>query len=83
MASDGLWNVMTNEEAVAFARLALRRLQRLAVLGHDRPAKAVAKSLLARAIKKGSGDNISVIIIDLIASRRRKKPHKEAEANQA
>ncbi|KAL3735910.1 hypothetical protein ACJRO7_024952 [Eucalyptus globulus] len=82
MASDGLWDVMTSEEAVTFARLARRRLQNLAIIGYDRLAKVVANCLLARAIKKGSRDNISVIFIDLSVPRRRKKPHREPEANQ-
>lgn len=83
MASDGLWDVMTSEEAVKFASLVHSRLQKWATMGYDGPAKIIAKGLLARAIKKGSCDNISVIFIDLSMPRRRKKPHKEPEASQA
>ncbi|KAF8025637.1 hypothetical protein BT93_F2471 [Corymbia citriodora subsp. variegata] len=83
LASDGVWNVMSNEEAVAFARVARRRLQKLTTMGHDRLAKAIANGLLGRAINKGSADNISVIYIDLSRPKRRKKPRKEPEANQA
>ncbi|XP_056167636.1 protein phosphatase 2C 56-like [Syzygium oleosum] len=83
MASDGLWDVMTSEEAVKFASLVHSRLQKWATMGYDGPAKIIAKGLLASAIKKGSCDNISVIFIDLSMPRRRKKPHKEPEASQA
>ncbi|CAG9461438.1 unnamed protein product [Pedinophyceae sp. YPF-701] len=50
LASDGLWDVMTNEEAVETVRK----------VGD---AKEAAKTLVDEAYKRGSGDNISAIAV--------------------
>lgn len=78
LASDGLWDVMTNEEA---CELAKRRI----LLWHkkhgtnpllergrgaDPAAQAAADYLSMLALQKGSKDNISVIVIDLKARRK-------------
>lgn len=52
-ASDGLWDMFTNEEAVAFIRERLHE----PLFG--------AKSITLQAYYKGSLDNITVIIINL------------------
>ncbi|KAL8035957.1 hypothetical protein ABFX02_12G128400 [Erythranthe guttata] len=78
LASDGLWDVMTNEEACDFAR---RRI----LLWHkkngptqsevrgkdiDPAAQAAADYLSKLAFQRGSIDNISVIVVDLKAQRK-------------
>ncbi|XP_027126396.2 protein phosphatase 2C 16-like isoform X1 [Coffea eugenioides] len=78
LASDGLWDVMTNEEACEVAR---RRI----LLWHkkngtnplpergrgvDPAAQAAAEYLSMLALQKGSKDDISVIVIDLKARRK-------------
>jgi serine/threonine protein phosphatase PrpC len=54
IACDGLWDVLTSEEAVAIARDAAG------------PSEA-ARLLQARAMEQGSMDNITVIVLDLKA----------------
>ncbi|KAK4480143.1 hypothetical protein RD792_013201 [Penstemon davidsonii] len=78
LASDGLWDVMTNEEACDIARkriliwhknngptLPLERGE-----GIDPAAQAAAEYLSNRALQKGSKDNISIIVVDLKAQRK-------------
>ncbi|KAK8510638.1 hypothetical protein V6N12_055565 [Hibiscus sabdariffa] len=73
LASDGLWDVMTNEEAGEVARRLLRRQRRRSLIADDgvSPAQAVADSLTEIAIGRHSSDNISVIIVDLKSKRKR------------
>ncbi|XP_022697979.1 protein phosphatase 1L-like isoform X1 [Varroa jacobsoni] len=52
LASDGLWDIFSNEEAIAFVR------QRSSLAG-------AGKELAKRAFEKGSQDNITVLVIDL------------------
>lgn len=70
LASDGLWDVISNETACDVARRCLasarkrsehRRLQ----AGEDTASAAVAALLVKLAYGRGSKDNISVIVIDL------------------
>ncbi|XP_065849197.1 protein phosphatase 2C 50-like isoform X2 [Euphorbia lathyris] len=80
LASDGLWDVMSNEEACDLAR---RRI----LVWHkknagvqpsstgemfDPAAQAAAEYLSNRALQKGSKDNISVIVVDLKPQRKLK-----------
>ncbi|XP_057959422.1 protein phosphatase 2C 77-like [Malania oleifera] len=78
LASDGLWDVMTNEEVCDLARkrillwhkkngvtLPLERGDRI-----DPAAQAAAECLSNRALQKGSKDNITVIVVDLKAQRK-------------
>ncbi|KAM5547314.1 protein phosphatase 2C 77 [Rosa sericea] len=79
LASDGLWDVITNEEACDIAR------RRILVWhkkygdtvergeGADPAAEAAAVYLSRLAIQKGSKDNITVVVVDLKASRKFKK----------
>ncbi|KAK1362778.1 Protein-serine/threonine phosphatase [Heracleum sosnowskyi] len=78
LASDGLWDVMTNEEAceVARRRILLWHKKNGPVTDSDRgqgvdpAAQAAAEYLSMLALQKGSKDNISVIVVDLKAQRK-------------
>ncbi|KAE9603658.1 hypothetical protein Lal_00002206 [Lupinus albus] len=78
LASDGLWDVMTNEEACDIARrriLLWHKKNGLAlpsVRGEeiDPAAQSAAEYLSNRALQKGSKDNITVIVVDLKAQRK-------------
>ena len=81
LASDGLWDVMTNEEVCDIAR------KRILVWhkkhGNNPPAErndsvdpaaqAAAEYLSRLALQKGSKDNITVIVVDLKAQRKIKR----------
>ncbi|XP_010539398.1 PREDICTED: protein phosphatase 2C 77-like [Tarenaya hassleriana] len=83
LASDGLWDVMTNEEACDMARKrilvwhkknamagdALLPMERRGE-GIDPAAQTAAEYLSKLALKKGSKDNISVVVVDLKAQRK-------------
>lgn len=81
LASDGLWDVMSNEDACKVARRQILLWYKnnndgANCDGGSEPtmnpaAKAAADCLVRLALMKGSGDNISVIVIDL---KSRKKP---------
>mmetsp|Transcript_37084 Transcript_37084/g.109357 ORF Transcript_37084/g.109357 Transcript_37084/m.109357 type:complete len:589 (-) Transcript_37084:244-2010(-) len=66
LASDGLWDVMSNQETVD---LAVRCLARAAEKGAGRKAAVrIAASVLTKAaIDRGSKDNVTVVIIDMRA----------------
>ncbi|KAF8401034.1 hypothetical protein HHK36_014337 [Tetracentron sinense] len=78
LASDGLWDVMTNEEVcnVARKRILLWHKKNVAMpptergKGVDPAAQAAAECLSKLAIQKGSKDNITVIVVDLKAQRK-------------
>lgn len=78
MASDGLWDVMTNEEACEVARKRLliwhkkNGTQPIANrgMGVDPAAQSAAEYLTNLALQKGSEDNISVIVVDLKSQRK-------------
>ncbi|KAE7999080.1 hypothetical protein FH972_003561 [Carpinus fangiana] len=78
LASDGLWDVMSNEEACDVARrriLLWHKKNGAASLvergtGIDPAAQAAADYLSMLALQKGSKDNISVIVVDLKAQRK-------------
>lgn len=78
LASDGLWDVMTNEEACDLARRRIllwhkkngSELSSLRGEGIDPAAQAAAEYLSNRALQKGSKDNITVIVVDLKAQRK-------------
>ncbi|KAL9313155.1 hypothetical protein ACSQ67_018607 [Phaseolus vulgaris] len=81
LASDGLWDVMTNEEVCDIARrriLLWHKKNGLALPsergdGIDPAAQAAAEYLSNRALQKGSKDNITVIVVDLKAQRKKFK----------
>ena len=64
MASDGLWDVMTNKEACTLAKKCLLRARQR---GSSRQSAArVAATVLTRAaVDRGSRDNVTVVIVDL------------------
>ncbi|XP_059641794.1 protein phosphatase 2C 16-like [Cornus florida] len=78
LASDGLWDVMTNEEACEVARRRIllwhRRNGDNPLVGRgegvDPAAQAASDYLSVHALQKGSTDNISVIVVDLKAQRK-------------
>ncbi|KAK1434221.1 hypothetical protein QVD17_11140 [Tagetes erecta] len=78
LASDGLWDVMSNEEACEVARKRILiwhkknggNVVEREVNGVDPAAQAAADYLTMMALQKGSNDNISVIVVDLKAQRR-------------
>lgn len=82
LASDGLWDVMTNEEVCDVARrriLLWHKKNGGTMLSKERsdeadPAAQDASEYLTRiALQRGSRDNISVIVVDLKAQRKFKK----------
>jgi protein phosphatase 2C len=78
LASDGLWDVITNEEACEVARpriLLWHKKNGVASLlergkGTDPAAQAAADYLSMLALQKGSKDNMSVIVVDSKAQRK-------------
>ncbi|XP_021907585.1 probable protein phosphatase 2C 50 [Carica papaya] len=80
LASDGLWDVMSNEEACDLARkrILLWHKKNSVSLPSERDkgnemdpaAQAAAEYLSNRALQKGSKDNITVIVVDLKAQRK-------------
>jgi protein phosphatase 2C len=78
LASDGLWDVMTNDEVGEVARHLLRRRRRLMMSSSSSssddqisPAQFVADSLTEIACGRNSSDNISIIVVDLKSKRKR------------
>ncbi|TMX00214.1 hypothetical protein EJD97_001180 [Solanum chilense] len=80
LASDGLWDVMTNEEACDMARKRILMWHKKygATLpvergeGIDPASQAAAECLSNRALQKGSKDNITVIVVDLKGQKKLK-----------
>ncbi|XP_011013159.1 PREDICTED: probable protein phosphatase 2C 53 [Populus euphratica] len=78
LASDGLWDVMSNEEACDLARKRILVWHKKNGVtpsssrggGIDPAAQAAAEYLSNRALQKGSKDNITVIVVDLKAQRK-------------
>ncbi|OIV97696.1 hypothetical protein TanjilG_12453 [Lupinus angustifolius] len=78
LASDGLWDVMTNEEACDIARRRILLWHKKngstlpSVRGEeiDPAAQSAAEYLTNHALQKGSKDNITVIVVDLKAQRK-------------
>ncbi|KAL6221076.1 hypothetical protein ACLB2K_008828 [Fragaria x ananassa] len=73
LASDGLWDVMTNEEVGEVARHILRRRRRSMFTNTEviSAAQAVADHLTEIAYGRNSSDNISIIVVDLKMKRKR------------
>ncbi|KAJ4851161.1 hypothetical protein Tsubulata_003250 [Turnera subulata] len=79
LASDGLWDVLTNQEACDIARKAILLWHKRngdassppqKAEGVDPAAQAAAQCLAKIALQKGSKDNITVIVVDLKAHRK-------------
>ena len=84
LASDGLWDVMTNEEVCEIARKRILLWHKKngnsnnnvpTTQGHgvDPAAQYAAEYLSRLALQRGSKDNTSVIVIDLKAQRKFKR----------
>ncbi|KAK7411897.1 hypothetical protein VNO78_03340 [Psophocarpus tetragonolobus] len=81
LASDGLWDVITNEEACDIARKRIllwhkkngNNVASELGRGADPAAQYAAEYLSKLALQRGSKDNISVIVIDLKAQTKFKK----------
>ncbi|TVU00864.1 hypothetical protein EJB05_53712, partial [Eragrostis curvula] len=58
LASDGLWDVVSNEAACEVARACLRR-------GRDKWCAEAATLLTKLALARRSSDNVSVVVVDL------------------
>ncbi|OMO82687.1 phosphatase 2C (PP2C)-like protein [Corchorus capsularis] len=72
LASDGLWDVMTTEEAGEVARRLLRRRRRALMMADGvSAAQAVADNLTEIALGRNSSDNISIIVVDLKPKKKR------------
>nr|GEU95451.1 probable protein phosphatase 2C 6 [Tanacetum cinerariifolium] len=74
IATDGLWDVMTNNEVGEVARRILRRKRRSAAT-NDEPsaAQTLADSLTEIAMGRLSSDNISVVVVDLKSKKKQQK----------
>ncbi|GJN15071.1 hypothetical protein PR202_gb01960 [Eleusine coracana subsp. coracana] len=82
LASDGLWDVVSNEEACKFARRQIQQWHKNNVIAAalsdecdastDPAAQAAADYLMRLALKKGSEDNITVIVVDLKSRKKLK-----------
>ncbi|KAK9807905.1 hypothetical protein WJX72_012508 [[Myrmecia] bisecta] len=64
LASDGLWDVLTNQEACSLAKRCLRRARQRGATRQS--AARIAATVLTRAaVDRGSRDNVTVVVIDL------------------
>ncbi|MQL83784.1 hypothetical protein Taro_016260 [Colocasia esculenta] len=74
LASDGLWDVVSNEVACSVTRRCLAGRLPLAVAAarppHGRGAEEAAAVLAELAMSRGSRDNISVVVVELRRSTR-------------
>ncbi|KAI7727032.1 hypothetical protein M8C21_008646 [Ambrosia artemisiifolia] len=70
IASDGLWDAMSNNEVGEVARRVLRRRRRNADASEATAAQTLADSLIEIAMGRNSSDNISVIVVDLKSKRK-------------
>lgn len=79
LASDGLWDVISNEEACDIARRRIAHWHNKNPVSSlkstdqsmDPAAQSAANHLCKLAIQRGSSDNITVLVVDLKAKRRR------------
>lgn len=65
LATDGLWDVLTDQDAVDLgtAALAARRSERGGGCGSDRAARVLATHLVNTALQRGSSDNITAVVL--------------------
>ncbi|KAG2259543.1 hypothetical protein Bca52824_078837 [Brassica carinata] len=81
LASDGLWDVMSNQEACKFARKRIliwhKKNEAMSLdergVGEDHACQSAADYLSKLALRKGSKDNVSIIVIDLKPKRKFKE----------
>ena len=66
LASDGLWDVLTNQEACSLAKRCLRRARQRGATRQS--AARIAATVLTRAaVDHGSRDNVTVVVVDLMS----------------
>ncbi len=65
LACDGIWNIFSNEEAAAFVRKKLKRLEHMRLDKDNAECEVVATALVEVALERGSTDNCSCIVIKL------------------
>lgn len=72
LASDGLWDVVTNEMACSVARMCLRGAASTSQVGvradgaeGDKVCSDAAMLLTKLALARRSADNVSVVVVDL------------------
>ncbi|CAM8950516.1 unnamed protein product [Rhodiola kirilowii] len=66
IASDGLWDVVSSEDACEVVKMCLDGQPRQRLKGESTKSPAVAAAMLAElAMAKGSKDNVSVIVVEL------------------
>ena len=72
LASDGLWDVMSNEVACKVARNCLcgRAASKYPETVHGSSASDAAAVLVEFAMSRGSTDNISVVVVELKRLKR-------------
>jgi len=61
LASDGVWDVISNEEAVQLA-LKVYRQSREEGVTPEKAVHAAAKSLIDEAYNRNSGDNLTAVV---------------------
>ena len=71
LGCDGLWDVLTSQQAVTYARRTL--------LEHGGDLGITATSLTNKALELGSVDNVSVCVVSLSAAGLRPTKEKEGE----
>ena len=70
LASDGLWDVLTNQEACSLAKRCLRRARQRGATRQS--AARIAATVLTRAaVDRGSRDNVTVVVVDLMSGKIR------------
>lgn len=68
LATDGLWDVITNDEACTLALKCLKRAKEKGVTP-DQATRLTATVLTRAAIDRGSRDNITVLVVDLTVQK--------------
>lgn len=64
LASDGLWDVLSNQEACTLAKRCLRRARQRGA-SRQSAARIAATVLTRAAVDRGSRDNVTVVVVDL------------------
>jgi serine/threonine protein phosphatase PrpC len=65
LATDGLWDVLTDQDAVdiGLAALTARRRAGGGGVATERTARALATTLVNTALQRGSSDNVTAIVL--------------------
>ncbi|KAK9791129.1 hypothetical protein WJX73_003818 [Symbiochloris irregularis] len=82
LASDGLWDVLSNQEACTLAKRCLRRARQRGA-SRQSAARIAATVLTRAAIDRGSRDNVTVLVVDLCSGDDQPAPAAEADRRQS